>query len=107
MQECDQVNEFYYDTVTKELFYVTGSGTEPPAGVFEAPQLKTLFEIRGTQADPVRNVSFQGLTFTGAAYTYLDVRCSVKRRLESKSQPNDTRPPPPHVPHTVHHRLLP
>lgn len=63
--------EWYHDTKTGDLLFVTNSSTAP-TNTFEAPVLKTLFDLRGTQADPVRNVTFSGLVFTGTAYTYLD-----------------------------------
>ena len=50
-------------------------GTPPPpdlALVALGPGSKVLVNISGTQASPVANVSFEGLRFTDAAYTYLD-----------------------------------
>ena len=45
----------------------------PPRLWWSSPlTLKTLFEFRGTQANPVKGVTFSGITFTGAATTFLD-----------------------------------
>ena len=53
----------------------------PPAGMteaelqaatVEAPQLKTLIELRGTAAAPVVGVSFAGFNLTGSAQTFLE-----------------------------------
>lgn len=70
---------------TSELYYVTADGTPPAAStVFEAPQLKTLFSLVGTQDSPVKNVTFSGITFQGSAYTYMDVsRCMHACKLQS------------------------
>jgi hypothetical protein len=38
----------------------------------EAPQLKTLIELRGTAAAPVVGVSFAGFNLTGSAQTFLE-----------------------------------
>ena len=37
-----------------------------------APQLKVLLNMSGTQWAPVRNVSVTGITYTAAAYTYME-----------------------------------
>ena len=34
--------------------------------------LATLFSLEGTQANPVKDIVFSGLTFTGSAMTFLD-----------------------------------
>ena len=36
------------------------------------PVLKTLVDVRGTMADPVRGVTLSGLGFRDSPYTYLD-----------------------------------
>ena len=72
-EELDHPGEFFFDSSANMLYYVTNTTTPPPAETsFEAPVLKTLISVIGTQADPVRNVSITGITFTGSAYTYMD-----------------------------------
>eukprot|EP00117_Sycon_ciliatum_P023594 scpid40103/ scgid20017/ len=75
LDELDNPNEWYYDSVKKQLYfyYNASAGTPPPASLqFVATQTKVLFNISGTQSKPVRNVQFNGLGFRDTAYTYLD-----------------------------------
>ena len=72
-EELDYPMEYFYDEVTSKLYYATADASPPAAStIFEAPQLKTLFSAVGTQQAPVKNVTFSGITFQGAAYTYMD-----------------------------------
>lgn len=80
-EELDFPREFYHDTQQAVLYYVSGSTTldgtiraakPPTSSVFEHAQLKTLFELRGTQTAPVVGVAFTGLAFTAAAQTFMD-----------------------------------
>ena len=73
-EELDSPREFYCEAATQRLWYFhnASQGTPPPAGwTFEAPLLATLFDVRGTQAAPVLNVTFDGLTITGTAASYM------------------------------------
>ena len=73
-EELDSPREFYFEAATQRLWYFHNAtqGTPPPAGwTFEAPLLATLFDVRGTQAAPARNITFDGLTITGAAASYM------------------------------------
>ena len=79
IEELDAPNEFYFDKTSKELYlYYNGTGT-PPSTV-EVPQLAELIVIQGTKQttaaiageDPVSNVTFEGITFTGQRPTYME-----------------------------------
>ena len=75
LEELDSPNEWYYDSIKQQLyfFYNATAGTPPPADMqFVATQRKVLFNVSGTQENPVRNLHFQGLGFRDTAYTYLD-----------------------------------
>ena len=75
LDELDSPNEWYYDAEKKLLYFYhnTTTGTPPPADMqFVATQRKVLFNVSGTQENPVRNLHFQGLGFRDTAYTYLD-----------------------------------
>jgi len=69
-EELDAPREFYFDAAAQRLYYFHNdtAGTPPPAGwTWEVPLLRTLVNISGGAAD----ITIQGLTFTGAAATFL------------------------------------
>jgi hypothetical protein len=71
-EELDAPNEFFYDKNTRNLYiYYNGTGI-PPATGFVATYLKVLVSVTGTHVNPVKGVTFKGLTFQNAAYTYMD-----------------------------------
>ena len=72
LEECDSVNEYYYDEENKLLYY-NFNGTETPTGneQWVATKTKVLFNITGTQKNPVKNVKIRGIVLRDAAYTYL------------------------------------
>lgn len=69
-EELDSEREFFYNSKTRSLYYVTNGSK--PTGNFEASFLTTLFDVRGTQQKPVKNIGFSGLTFTGTVHTYME-----------------------------------
>lgn len=70
-QFLDQPNEWYADRVGHSLYLVCAPGVNPNAGHrIEIPVAESLLRVQGTAANPVRNLAFQGITFTGA--TWLD-----------------------------------
>lgn len=70
-QFLDQPGEWYYDRVGKSQYVVFAPGVDPNVGhTIEIPVAESLLQVHGTAAAPVRNLAFQGITFTGA--TWLD-----------------------------------
>ena len=77
-EELDFPREFYHDAKAGILYFVSGTSSkpwdptihqsaDPPAELlFEHSSLKVLVHAQGTQAEPVKDVSLQGLTLTGA-----------------------------------------
>ncbi|SHM73533.1 right-handed parallel beta-helix repeat-containing protein [Mucilaginibacter sp. OK098] len=70
-EELDTANEWYYDKNAKTLYYFPPAGLDPKAATFETPQLASLFEFRGTETKPVRNITVSGLIITQTARTFM------------------------------------
>ncbi len=64
----DEAGEWYFNETTKILYYIPAWGEDIATAQVEMPQLETLIEIAGTSGNPVRNLAFQGFTFTGAGW---------------------------------------
>jgi len=74
-EELDAPAEWYYDEVNQILYFWFNatSGTPPPSdGTLLATQTKWLFNITGTQANPVTDITLLGLGLRDTAYTYMD-----------------------------------
>lgn len=66
--------EFFFEASSQLLYYFHNatSGTPPPTTwTWEAPFLQTLFNLSGTAAEPVLDISFEGLGFTATAASFL------------------------------------
>jgi hypothetical protein len=67
----DQPGEWYYDRVGQNLYLVCAPLVDPNVGhTIEIPVAESLLEVQGTAVSPVRNLAFQGITFSNA--TWLD-----------------------------------
>ena len=72
-EELDNPNEYFFDEKTKMLYYFhNGTGTVPSDWKFVATNLQTLFNVSGTRDKPVMGISFRGVGFRDAAYTYME-----------------------------------
>jgi len=74
-EELDYPSEWFFDanTSTLYLWYNATGGTPPPLDlVMTSSSYKHIFNITGTQANPVRDVSIIGIGFRDTAYTYMD-----------------------------------
>jgi hypothetical protein len=72
LEELTSPREWFFDRVTRTLYYFH-AGTEPIASLkFEAASLKELIRVVGTQRAPVRGVSLKGFGLKDTAYTYMD-----------------------------------
>lgn len=71
-EELDSANEFFYDVDNSKLyFFYNGTGYPPSDLEFVASNLKTLISIEGSQLNPAKNITIQGITIQNAAYTYM------------------------------------
>ncbi len=64
----DQAGEWYLDTTAGRLYYKPLSGQNMANAKVELPRLETLVEVGGTYDQPVRDLEFSGLTFTGTSW---------------------------------------
>lgn len=66
----DQPGEWYLDTTEGVLYYMPLPGQYLTKARVELPRLETLVEVGGTYDEPVRNLRFEGLTFTGTSWLH-------------------------------------
>ena len=74
-EECDSAGEYYFgksETGLPTLLF-TFNGTEIPSGAedFSLVTTKVLFNVSGSQAAPVKDITIRGLTIRDAALTFL------------------------------------
>lgn len=70
-EELDTANEWFYDKKTKTLYYYPPAGLDLKTAKFETPQLAHLFEFRGTEQKPVKNITISALTLTQTVRTFM------------------------------------
>lgn len=109
-EELDAPNEFFHDAAAGVLYLFPNStdadpATGAPPSALQVPLLHTFFSLYGSQEDPVRNVSFSGITFTGGRPTFMEVRRGGSRIVAAAPgtpsllpPPTYTRTPPPAAP---------
>jgi hypothetical protein len=73
-EELDTVNEWFYDKRARSLYYIPPKGLDIKPAKFEAPQIAHLFEFRGSERNPVKNISIEGLTLCHTLRTFMDNR---------------------------------
>lgn len=71
-EELDAPGEWFFDAEESVLYYYPIEGENMEKAVVETPQLKHLFEIRGTEADPVMNIRLDGLQLTQTMRTFME-----------------------------------
>jgi len=71
-EELDTANEWFYDKKTKILYYYPPAGLDITKAKFETPQIAQLFEFRGTEANPVSNISIQGIKLSQTLRTFME-----------------------------------
>ena len=74
--ELTMPNEYFYNKTEGILYYYNNETNDnvPPSesSVFVATNLKTIFNITGSQSNPVNNIVIQGLIFKDTNKVYLD-----------------------------------
>ena len=70
-EELDTVNEWFYDKKSKTLYYFPPKGFDIKTAKIETVQIANLFEFNGTETNPVKNISIEGLTLTKTLRTFM------------------------------------
>jgi hypothetical protein len=71
-EELDTVGEWYFDRSSKILFFYPPDNENLKSALIEVPQISGLFEFRGTEKDPVNNVSIDSLELTQTLRTFME-----------------------------------
>lgn len=71
-EELDTVGEWYYDKAKHQLYCYPDTEGHLKNALIETPQLKHLFEFRGTAQSPVRNIMIAGLELRHTLRTFME-----------------------------------
>lgn len=71
-EELDTVNEWFFDKQNKILYYYPPKDLDIKKEKFETPQIAHLFEFRGSEIKPVKNITIEGITLTQTLRTFMD-----------------------------------
>jgi len=71
-EELDAPGEWFLNTKTSTLYFYPPAEVKLDTATIETVRLRHLVEFRGTQKDPVRYITLQGITFRYAARTFMD-----------------------------------
>ncbi|WP_405624493.1 RICIN domain-containing protein [Streptomyces sp. NBC_01396] len=65
----NEPGEFYVDTAAQTVYYKPRPGEDMSTATVQAPTLKTLFDVKGTNlGSPAHDLRFSGITFTGTTW---------------------------------------
>jgi hypothetical protein len=78
-EELDAPGEWFLNGRTSTLYFMPPAGLDLATADVAGVRLKRLIDVAGTPDAPVRFVRLAGLTFTGAARTFMDTREAVLR----------------------------
>jgi hypothetical protein len=71
-EELDAPGEWFLNPKTATLYFYPPAGLNLAKATWESVRLKHLVEFRGTEQQPVRFVTLQGLSFRHAARTFME-----------------------------------
>jgi len=71
-EELDAPGEWFLNTKTSTLYFYPPSDVNLDTATIEIVRLCHLVEFRGTQKEPVRFITLQGITFRHTARTFMD-----------------------------------
>jgi hypothetical protein len=73
-EELDTIGEWYFNAAEKMLYYYPEAGSELKESKLEIPQLKHLFEFRGSEKSPVSFINIQGFELRHTLRTFMETR---------------------------------
>ena len=73
-EELDAPREWFHDTKNNLLYFLPPAGVDLGTALVEVVRLRHLVELRGTKAEPVRNIFLEGFVFRHAARTFMDTK---------------------------------
>jgi len=71
-EELDTVGEWYFDKISKILFFYPPEDLVLKSAKIEVPRLSSIFEFRGTEKEAVRNISIDSIELTQTLRTFMD-----------------------------------
>jgi hypothetical protein len=71
-EELDAPGEWYYDGNEAVLYYLPIQNEDVRISAIEVSQLKHLVEFRGTEQEPVKNITIKNIEFTQTARTFME-----------------------------------
>lgn len=78
----DEPGEWYYNRVTRELFYYPLANEHMETAEVYVPVTDKLLDVRGTLENPVKNLTFSGITFRHTAWEQPSVKGYVTLQAE-------------------------
>lgn len=73
-EELDTVGEWYFDKIARELYVYPEKPQNLNETLVVVPQLKSLFEFRGTALQPVRNIRIEGMELSHTLRTFMETK---------------------------------
>lgn len=73
-EELDDPGEWFFDRQEKVLYLIPKSGQNIETATLVVPQIRHLFEFRGSESSPVRNITLQGLEFRHVLRTFMETK---------------------------------
>ncbi|MDR0749471.1 MAG: right-handed parallel beta-helix repeat-containing protein [Tannerellaceae bacterium] len=71
-EELDAPGEWFYAAAEATLYYYPLPGEDVETALFESPQLKHLIEMRGSESNPVCNITVEGIGLTQTRRTFME-----------------------------------
>jgi len=71
-EELDAPGEWFYKADEQTLYYYPMEGEDVSKALFESPQLKHLIEVRGSEENPVQNITIEGIDLTHTVRTFME-----------------------------------
>lgn len=71
-EELDAPGEWFYDTKESVLYYYPVQNEDIAKSTFEVSLLKHLVEFRGTEQEPVKNITLKNIEFTQTTRTFME-----------------------------------